>query len=102
MDDRRCEGCGEPLNSGRPDRRHHNDTCRQRALRRRRREREAAAADRAVDGLRPEQTAALEAAIAEPRLVALVAREAPANWRAAAFLLERQYPERWGRRRLED
>ena len=55
-------------------------------------------------GLRPEQEAALAAATSEPRLLALVAREAPTNWRAAAWMLERRYPERWGLRprRLED
>jgi hypothetical protein len=105
--ERLCEGCGKPLPaSARPNRHHHSHACQKRAYRRRQREREAAAAERAVGsfGLRPEQEAALAAATSEPRLLALVAREAPTNWRAAAWMLERRYPERWGLRprRLED
>ena len=34
---------------------------------------------------------------AETRHVALISRAAAGNWQAAAWLLERQYPERWGR-----
>jgi Glu/Leu/Phe/Val dehydrogenase, dimerisation domain len=34
----------------------------------------------------------------EIRLVAQVGRAASRSWQAAAWLLERQYPERWGRR----
>lgn len=33
----------------------------------------------------------------EQRNVALIARAAGTNWQAAAWLLERQYPERWAR-----
>jgi hypothetical protein len=32
----------------------------------------------------------------EARHVASVMRAAPEDWRAAAFVLERQWPERWG------
>jgi hypothetical protein len=39
--------------------------------------------------------AALEQALAEPRLVAWIAKASRSNWRAAAWLLERTYPERW-------
>jgi hypothetical protein len=33
----------------------------------------------------------------EARNVALVAKAASTSWQAAAWMLERQYPERWGR-----
>lgn len=36
-------------------------------------------------------------ALGEARNVALIAKAAPDNWQAAAWLLERQYPQRWGR-----
>jgi hypothetical protein len=39
--------------------------------------------------------AALEHFLAEPRLVGEIAKASRSNWRAAAFLLERTYPERW-------
>jgi hypothetical protein len=44
---------------------------------------------------------ALDQALAEQRLVAVIAAGARSNWRAAAWLLERQYPERWGRDRAK-
>jgi hypothetical protein len=51
-------------------------------------------------------TAELEAALArateETRLVAYVASAAAKNWRASAWLLERRYPERWGRGTREE
>jgi hypothetical protein len=47
-----------------------------------------------------ELTERVDAAIVEPRLVALVARASASNWRAAAWILERQYPTRWGPQRL--
>jgi hypothetical protein len=96
MDEPRlCQGCGEPLPIGsRPNRLHHNGRCRVAALRRRRRE-----AQPVVPGLAPEIEAALERATSEARLVALIAQAASkGNWRAAAFILERRYPERWARR----
>jgi hypothetical protein len=44
--------------------------------------------------------AALERALDETRLVAVVAAHAnsrsPTSWRAASWLLARRYPERWG------
>jgi hypothetical protein len=47
----------------------------------------------------PAQTAleeAVAAATEEPRLVGQIARAAgTGSWRAAAFLLERRFPERW-------
>jgi hypothetical protein len=43
----------------------------------------------------PDLEDAVARALAEPRLVGLIAREAARSWRAAAWLLERRYPERW-------
>jgi hypothetical protein len=90
--------------AGRPDRRYHGHVCQKRAYRRRQRERKAAEAERAVGGLTDSQREMLEAAISEPRLLALVARAAQTQWRASAWLLERGHPERWALRprALED
>lgn len=38
----------------------------------------------------------LQRVLDERRLTALVAAAGKGNWRAAAWLLERRYPERWG------
>lgn len=46
-----------------------------------------------IPGLAPE--AVLEEALNEARLLAYIAKAAPTNWRAAAWLLERRHPERW-------
>lgn len=35
---------------------------------------------------------------AETRYVSIIAKAAPENWQAAAWWLERKYPERWGRK----
>lgn len=43
----------------------------------------------------------MEEATSEVRLVGLVARAASTNWRAAAWLLERRYQERWAPQRAE-
>src|SRR5262245_43092913 len=100
-DERVCAGCGEPLPAtSRPDRRHHNQNCRHRALRRRQREERQAAAP-PPSPIEARLEAALAEALAEPRLLAIVARAAqqqPQGWRAAAWLLERSYPERWSAR----
>jgi hypothetical protein len=97
---RLCDGCGEPLpTTARPNMRHHNTACRTRAYARRRR-----AEDRATERTSPlsraaalsaDQQAVLDQATSEVRLVALVAKAAQTQWRAAAWLLERRHPERW-------
>lgn len=38
---------------------------------------------------------------AEASLLACVVKAAPANWRAAAWILERRWPKAWGRRDFE-
>src|SRR3954469_4331613 len=82
---RPCAGCGRPLPStARPDRLHHNSTCRAQARRRRLHdEREAVqrASARKL-GLSPEFEAALARALSEERLVAFIARARVTNWRA--------------------
>ena len=47
------------------------------------------------------QAGALEAALTEERLLASAAHAARENWRAAAWTLERRYPERWAQRPRE-
>jgi hypothetical protein len=49
-----------------------------------------------------ELQAALARATEETRLVAYVASAASKNWRAAAWILERRYPDRWGRGQREE
>lgn len=36
----------------------------------------------------------------EGTFTALIASQAPSDWRAAAFMLERRFPKRWGRRQV--
>jgi hypothetical protein len=93
-----CLGCGEPLQgSGRSDRRHHNAQCRKRAFLRRQAEQQAPEQLRVPEPAPSLDAAALiEEALAEHRLLVYVARQAQTNWRAAAWLLERRYPQRWG------
>jgi hypothetical protein len=80
--------------TGRSDKRFHDSTCRVAAHRRR--EQEAAEREGTpVAPLAPEFEDALAAALAEPRLAAYLAHSARSNWRVAAWLLERRYPERW-------
>lgn len=54
---------------------------------------------RAADRPYREFAAAVEQAQAEAeaRLVVLISRAGAKSWQAAAWLLERQHPERWGR-----
>jgi hypothetical protein len=98
--ERRCEHCGNVLAStSRPDRRHCSASCRSAAYAARRR---AANSERVrnlnVPSAELEQV--LARATEETRLVAVIAAVAgKGNWRAAAWLLERQHPERWGAQR---
>jgi hypothetical protein len=101
-----CEGCGEPLpERGRSDRRYHSPACRKAAFQRRKRERE----EREVPELRvlpqpapTDREALLEQALSEERLATYLAVAARTNWRAAAWALERRFPERWRSRDAAD
>jgi hypothetical protein len=91
----KCENCGEPLPalSGR-NKRYCDARCRRRAFEQRHRgEPELAPVVQISDDAQAQEL--LARVIAEPRLVGLVAVAAKTNWRAAAFILERHYPERW-------
>jgi hypothetical protein len=102
--ERVCEGCGEPLAPlARANQRHHGQACRARAYRRRRGHADPAQGVLAAS-LSIDQAAVLDAATSEGRLVALIAHAAarPGGWRAAAWMLERRYPERWSARGREE
>jgi hypothetical protein len=102
----KCEACGDELPAtARRNRRYCDARCRRRAYE----ERHAAT----VAELEPVSPVGditsdehlqelLGRVIAEERLVALVAAGAKSNWRAAAWILERRYPERWGPARRPD
>jgi hypothetical protein len=103
--DRRCEQCGEPLPLlSRSDRRYCTTACRAAASRRRDREAEARVFRGSLGSSRANAEAGFDAALArgldEQRLIAIIATEARRSWRAAAWLAERVYPERWGPARL--
>jgi hypothetical protein len=92
-DERRCENCGATLPTlARPDRRYCNGACRSAAHTKRQREAKQAASPRPPTELE----AAIERAVEEPRLLARVAQAASNDWRAAAWVLSRRWPERWG------
>jgi len=96
---RRCQSCDRELAStSRPDRRYCGAACRQRGYERRRGEAHGLAVEPAT-ALLADLEHALGQATSEVVLVAQVASAAKTNWRAAAWLLERRFPERWGRAR---
>ena len=93
MTDRLCEGCGNPLGPGRPDRKHHGPACRNMAWRRR----QAGTAPVPVMVMpSPDPSAVLAEALSENNLLIPIVHAARTQWRASAWLLERRYPERWG------
>jgi hypothetical protein len=92
----KCAACGDELSAfSRSDRRYCDARCRRRAYRERHAPAgpELAPVARITDDAQAEEL--LQRVLDERRLVALVAAGAKSNWRAAAFLLERRYPERW-------
>ena len=100
----KCEACGDELPAlARRNRRYCDARCRRRAYE----ERHApepelpAARDQPLAAVVPigdEQPVQelLARVLPEERLVAQVAAGAKTQWRAAAWILERRYPERWG------
>jgi hypothetical protein len=84
-----CGSCGSVL-TGRSDRRYCSAACRKRAHRQHQLEER-----RSLEELVGEPA---EGACDEPWLVGQITAAAATNWRAAAWLLERRYPERWGLR----
>jgi len=86
---RTCLGCGRPLSLlARPDQRSCSARCRLIAFRARRATGRPPASDLA------QLAGRLEPHLSEVALVTGVASAAQQSWQAAAFLLERQYPER--------
>jgi RNA polymerase-binding transcription factor DksA len=79
---RACESCGTAITEGRRDRRYCSPACRTAAHRAREK-----AARVSQDDLLGQLEQEVERALAEPRLVGLVAAAAQTNWRAAAWLL---------------
>jgi endogenous inhibitor of DNA gyrase (YacG/DUF329 family) len=101
--ERRCEACGGRLAStSRRDRRFCSARCRQLAYDRR--SRALRTETQTIPVSQPDEQLlrrALEAATQEERLLAQIAAAANRGaWRAAAWILERRFPERWaaGRR----
>lgn len=87
---RHCRGCGVLLAAtSRPDRRFCSPVCR---LREHRRRHGPVVTPVELDRL----VGRVDAALAETALVNGIARAAAADWRAAAWVLARRYPERWG------
>ena len=111
---RHCQSCDADLGPlARPNQRHCTGTsaCRVRASRARARDRQLPMGSQPGSPLSdwlarspavsPELALAVEEATSEVRLVGLVARAAASNWRAAAWLLERRYTERWSPQRAD-
>jgi hypothetical protein len=74
----------------RPDKRYCSTACRVAA------HRWAQATDRLPPAALARLAEELPPAVAEGALVAGIARAAAADWKAAAFILERRFPSRWG------
>jgi hypothetical protein len=92
----KCEQCGDPLPAlARRNRRYCDARCRRRAFEERRAPAGPELAPVVPISDHEHVQELLARVLAEERLIAQVAAAAKTNWRAAAFLLERHYPERW-------
>jgi hypothetical protein len=86
---RRCWNCGALIaKTSRRDRRYCNAACRLADYRRRR-------AAQLTHGELERLVERLESARSEAALVAGITQAASEDWQAAAWLLERHYPQRW-------
>jgi hypothetical protein len=104
--ERRCRHCDKPLPlTARPDQRYCSAAHRQAAYERRRGPAQRSNRSVAVgesDPILAQLEAAVGKATQEHVLVGRIAAPAArGEWRARAWLLERQHPERWGRRDRE-
>ena len=88
----------------RPNRRYHDAICRSRGQRRRAGAGASAHADRdtvAIAGVpttEEQLRAVLGRLLTEEHLLGQIARASRGSWRASAWLLEKQWPEKWGPR----
>jgi hypothetical protein len=92
----KCEACGDELPAlARRNKRYCDARCRRRAYEERHMPARPELAPVVPISDNEQVQELLQRVLAEERLIAQVAAASKTNWRAAAFLLERHYPERW-------